>query len=172
MAEAYCDQYYNEHSDEEKNMYLHLLRVYLRPPDGGGAGSSAGSSSSAGGGSGAAAAAGGAAAAAGAGAGGSGGVEQALVGPALSLLSRHYDRIDAAQALALLPNDTPIHELLPFFEAVLSRNRTLRRNNQVSELCVSWWQQGDRVLFVGWRSVSDLVFSGLLSPNTTPCNRW
>jgi hypothetical protein len=32
MAEAYCASNYNPHGEEEKDMYLHLLRVYLKPP--------------------------------------------------------------------------------------------------------------------------------------------
>jgi Vam6/Vps39-like protein vacuolar protein sorting-associated protein 39 len=54
-----------------------------------------------------------------------------LVAPALSLLQQHYDRIDAARALDLLPGDTPIFEIMPFFKAVLGHNQKLRRGNQV-----------------------------------------
>jgi hypothetical protein len=41
------------------------------------------------------------------------------------------DRIDAPQALPLLPSDTPVAKLMPFLTAILTRNRHLRRNNQV-----------------------------------------
>lgn len=31
VAEKYCETYYNENSEEEKDMYLYLLQVYLKP---------------------------------------------------------------------------------------------------------------------------------------------
>lgn len=32
LAEEYCDKYYNEDNSEAKEVYLHLLTVYLQPP--------------------------------------------------------------------------------------------------------------------------------------------
>jgi len=56
-----------------------------------------------------------------------------MVAPALSVMSRHYDKIDAAQALDMIPGSTGVQELVPFFSAVLARNEQLRRSNQVCE---------------------------------------
>ena len=54
-----------------------------------------------------------------------------MVKAALDLLTRHHARIPAAEALALLPPNTSISELLPFFSAVLTSSKHTRRNNQV-----------------------------------------
>jgi len=110
LAEEYCSAHYKDvtdrgtpaninmnlnvtASDDEKNMYLNLLKVYLKPPDN----------------------------------------IPPLTGPALTLLHKHYMRMDCARALHLIPDNTPIVMLLPFFKAVLSKNAHTRRKNQITK---------------------------------------
>jgi hypothetical protein len=97
IAEQYCAEYYNAQSEEEKQMYLHLFRVYLQPPED------------------------------------LHPRAEPLVKPALTLLAKHYDRIDSNEALRLLPNDTNIRDLMPFFKNVLTSVKHKRRTNQIKK---------------------------------------
>jgi len=90
MAEEYCKKYYNTSSEEARDVYLSLLRVYLKP-DG----------------------------------------KKPMLQPALAVLIKHYKRIDTPKALDLMPADTPVRDLEPFFEAVLRENSQQRRHNQI-----------------------------------------
>lgn len=98
MAEEYCERNYNDNNEEERGMYLHLMKVYLKPD-----------------------------------AAALGGTEKppVMLEPALELMSRHADKLDAAAGLELIPGDTPLHKLMPFFETVLTKNRHDMRNSQV-----------------------------------------
>lgn len=50
---------------------------------------------------------------------------------ALELLAKHYNKLDHAKALELMPGDIPASSLDPFFVAVLRQNKHIRRENQV-----------------------------------------
>ncbi len=93
MAEDYCARTYNPDAEDARDVYLSLLKVYLRPPDE---------------------------------------LIKPMVGPALALLNKHYKQIDAPKALELLPPNTSVHKLYPFFEAMLRDRTEVRRNNQVN----------------------------------------
>ena len=54
-----------------------------------------------------------------------------LLEPALELLAKHHDRIDGPEALSLLPPETPIAKLMPFFSATLVSTKHYLRSNQV-----------------------------------------
>ncbi|EGG22622.1 tetratricopeptide-like helical domain-containing protein [Cavenderia fasciculata] len=54
-----------------------------------------------------------------------------LIGPALALLNKHYRSINTPNALGLLPLETSIKELYPFFESVIRDNTKTKRDNQV-----------------------------------------
>eukprot|EP01113_Clastostelium_recurvatum_P023907 TRINITY_DN2852_c0_g1_i2.p1 TRINITY_DN2852_c0_g1~~TRINITY_DN2852_c0_g1_i2.p1 ORF type:complete len:622 (+),score=131.51 TRINITY_DN2852_c0_g1_i2:148-1866(+) len=54
-----------------------------------------------------------------------------MIQPAMTLLSKHHQRIDTPRALSLLPSALPIAQLQPFFEAVLRDTTRTKRNNQV-----------------------------------------
>ncbi len=93
LAERHCDEHYRADVKENKDIYLELMKVYLKPP-----------------------------------------AElqtQPMVNAALDLLARHYERINPAEALTLLPPETKIGSLLPFFNAVLTTSKHTRRSNQV-----------------------------------------
>jgi hypothetical protein len=53
------------------------------------------------------------------------------VEPALALLAKRADRLNAAAAMELVPGNTAIAKVLPFLKAVLSRNRQSFRDGQV-----------------------------------------
>mmetsp|Transcript_36694 Transcript_36694/g.63004 ORF Transcript_36694/g.63004 Transcript_36694/m.63004 type:complete len:862 (+) Transcript_36694:53-2638(+) len=90
LAEEYCDKHYSE-SNEDKDVYLHLLTVYLSPPKD----------------------------------------EKPMLEAALNLLNKYYNKINAAEALAILPSDIPIHEMYDYFEAVFRFISEKKRNSQV-----------------------------------------
>jgi len=50
---------------------------------------------------------------------------------ALEILSRHYSRINISKAFNLLPPDTGLHVLMPFFQRVLSESAKSRREKQI-----------------------------------------
>ena len=50
---------------------------------------------------------------------------------ALSLMSRHFERVEAPRALEVLPPSTPLKSLLPFFESAMRQNSELRKTLQV-----------------------------------------
>eukprot|EP00479_Gromia_sphaerica_P012202 TRINITY_DN6329_c0_g1_i1.p1 TRINITY_DN6329_c0_g1~~TRINITY_DN6329_c0_g1_i1.p1 ORF type:complete len:185 (+),score=34.41 TRINITY_DN6329_c0_g1_i1:334-888(+) len=54
-----------------------------------------------------------------------------MIGPALQLLRKRYDRIDGPKALELLPEETPIKDVVEYFQAVLSFNSQKLRGNQI-----------------------------------------
>ncbi|EGC34554.1 hypothetical protein DICPUDRAFT_153214 [Dictyostelium purpureum] len=59
------------------------------------------------------------------------GQSEPLLEPALELLNKHYRSINTPKALNLLPLNTPIEKLYPFFEAVIRDNTKTKRDNQV-----------------------------------------
>ncbi|KAH3745033.1 vesicle fusion protein [Pelomyxa schiedti] len=61
------------------------------------------------------------------------GGEPPMVKPAFELLNKHYLRINIPKALALLPQDTPLASLKPFFENVIRDTSKRRRSNQVEK---------------------------------------
>lgn len=89
-AEQYCEQHYNEDTEDGRDVYLSLLDVYLRPQEG-----------------------------------------EPFVKPAMDLLNRHYIKIDIPKALQLLPPNTPLADLRPFFENVLRDTGRRRRAQQI-----------------------------------------
>jgi Vam6/Vps39-like protein vacuolar protein sorting-associated protein 39 len=91
LAEEYCIKHYREESPESRDVYLHLLTVYLQPPKG----------------------------------------QEPMLDSAMTLLRRHFDQVNAAKSLALLPTNIPIQELFPYFEAVLRFLSEKKRNSQV-----------------------------------------
>lgn len=54
-----------------------------------------------------------------------------MLGPALRLLSEHYQHINITEALGLLPTTTQLSALMPFFERVLSESARQRRDGQI-----------------------------------------
>lgn len=50
---------------------------------------------------------------------------------AISLLERHFGRVDPVQVMALLPPDVPVSKLLPFLSSAVRHAEARRRNNQV-----------------------------------------
>lgn len=108
----------------DEQVYLCLLRVYLQAPQEAGhpapknTGSPAALKASDGGG------------AAGGGEGQVGGLDEAI-----SLLERHFTRVDPVQVMTLLPPDVPVSKLLPFLSSAVRHSEAKRRNNQV-QACV------------------------------------
>eukprot|EP00029_Vermamoeba_vermiformis_P006348 TRINITY_DN2461_c0_g1_i1.p1 TRINITY_DN2461_c0_g1~~TRINITY_DN2461_c0_g1_i1.p1 ORF type:complete len:890 (+),score=177.72 TRINITY_DN2461_c0_g1_i1:46-2715(+) len=109
-AERYCDKHYNPDKEESKDVYLALLRTYLKPeaaetqnPGSFGSQKPALDSTNI----------------------------SALHEAAFELLNKHYQHIDTPKALDLLPEDTPMSQLYPFFENVLRQVHQKRRDNLV-----------------------------------------
>jgi hypothetical protein len=93
LAEEYCRRHYDPDHEEARDVYLHLLRVYLRPPED----------------------------------------ERPSLAPALALLNRYHDKIDAPRALELLPPQTPVARLLPFLEALFREKANARREARIEK---------------------------------------
>jgi hypothetical protein len=53
----------------------------------------------------------------------------------IALAEKYFDRVDAAQLLELLPEDTAVAALLRYFQIVLEYGSAQRRNLQVSVRC-------------------------------------
>jgi len=100
-AEDYCVKHYNIDNDVSKDVYLSLLKVYLTKPV---ASTNAEDPVIS---------------------------EIALQEAAFKLLNKHYKEIDTPKALDLLPEETRILKLYPYFEVVLRDLNQKRRNNQV-----------------------------------------
>lgn len=103
MAEEYCRKHYDPARDDAKDVYMSLLQVYLSSDAQQGIMSSSSSSS----------------------------VHDRMIKPALDVLSKHYQNIDISKALGLLPVETQLADLMPFFTRVLNETATKRRNGQV-----------------------------------------
>eukprot|EP00698_Gefionella_okellyi_P005598 TRINITY_DN15092_c0_g1_i1.p1 TRINITY_DN15092_c0_g1~~TRINITY_DN15092_c0_g1_i1.p1 ORF type:complete len:831 (+),score=191.74 TRINITY_DN15092_c0_g1_i1:60-2552(+) len=58
---------------------------------------------------------------------------QPLLGPAFSLLNKHFTKIETSKALELLPADAPMSKLQGYFENVLRTTTRTRRQNQVKK---------------------------------------
>ncbi len=59
---------------------------------------------------------------------------------AISLLERHFARVDPVQVMALLPPDVPVSKLLRFLSSAVRHAEARRRNNQVCariDVCLS-----------------------------------
>lgn len=54
-----------------------------------------------------------------------------MVAPALALLNRHHDRMDAARALKLLPADLSVAQLAPFLTSVIAANESQLRDHRL-----------------------------------------
>ncbi len=111
LAERYCEKFFINHEQKNPNsggksdVYLSLLRAYLRRPPG-----SKGSKGKGPGGS----------------SGDAGGIKDAL-----ALLTKHYKRIDPNRALELLPKTATIGQVERYLRAVLRNNSSRHRTNQV-----------------------------------------
>ena len=115
MAEEYCRKHYDPAKDDAKDVYMSLLQVYLSSDPSAAAAAaqqspspsplpSSSSSSSA---------------------------HDRMIKPALEVLSKHYQNIDISKALGLLPVETQLADLMPFFTRVLNETATKRRDGQV-----------------------------------------
>ena len=67
--------------------------------------------------------------------GGGGGAEAeaeaARVDDAVSLIERHFARVDPVQTMALFPPDVPVNKLMAFLGASITHTDARRRNSQV-----------------------------------------
>jgi len=107
MAESYCARHYNPDKEDARDVYVNLLSVYLKPADSEiNRGTTTTTTTNA-------------------------VVSIPMIGPALALLSKHYQHIDVPKALELLPPNTPVGQLYDLIESVIRNNTKNRRNNQV-----------------------------------------
>lgn len=59
------------------------------------------------------------------------GQQKPLIEPALDLLAHHGSHIDASEVLAILPKDTKLFGLFPFFEKYIRESNKNRNMNLV-----------------------------------------
>lgn len=60
---------------------------------------------------------------------------------AVSLLERHFARVDPVKVMALLPPEVPVSKFLPFLSSAVRHTEAKRRDNQVSlGMCVGVWR--------------------------------
>lgn len=102
-AERYCQGYFERNREENKDVYLDLLKMYLHPPSSSALGISAGQ----------------------------GFTPKPSMEAALRLMKEHAPKIDSTKALELLPATTRIEEILNYLESVMEHQATVRRKNQV-----------------------------------------
>lgn len=102
-AERYCQGYFERNREENKDVYLDLLKMYLQPPSSSALGISAGQ----------------------------GFTPKPSMEAALRLMKEHAPKIDSTKALELLPATTRIEEILNYLESVMEHQATVRRKNQV-----------------------------------------
>lgn len=102
-AERYCQEYFERNREENKDVYLDLLKMYLHPPSSSALGISAGQ----------------------------GFTPKPSMEAALRLMKEHAPKIDSTKALELLPATTRIEEILNYLESVMEHQATVRRKNQV-----------------------------------------
>ncbi|XP_069116961.1 vam6/Vps39-like protein isoform X2 [Argopecten irradians] len=102
-AERYCQEYFERNREENKDVYLDLLKMYLQPPSSSALGISAGQ----------------------------GFTPKPSMEAALRLMKEHAPKIDSTKALELLPATTRIEEILNYLESVMEHQATVRRKNQV-----------------------------------------
>ncbi|KAI8096965.1 vacuolar sorting protein 39 domain 2-domain-containing protein [Halteromyces radiatus] len=104
MAEEYCTKIYRENAEKGSKMYLTLLRVYLQPSS-----SSFGTK----------------------GKNNKSTKRQPLLAPALELLAHHGSHVNAAEVLSILPLNTPLQGLFPFFEKYIRESNRNRNKDHV-----------------------------------------
>ncbi|XP_033733768.1 LOW QUALITY PROTEIN: vam6/Vps39-like protein [Pecten maximus] len=102
-AERYCQEYFERNREENRDVYLDLLKMYLQPPSSSALGISAGQ----------------------------GFTPKPSMEAALRLMKEHASKIDSTKALELLPAATRIEEILNYLESVMEHQATVRRKNQV-----------------------------------------
>ncbi|XP_060077097.1 vam6/Vps39-like protein [Ylistrum balloti] len=102
-AERYCQEYFERNREENKDVYLDLLKMYLQPPSSSALGISAGQ----------------------------GFTPKPSMEAALRLMKEHASKIDSTKALEMLPAATKIEEILNYLESVMEHQATVRRKNQV-----------------------------------------
>ncbi|XP_070577538.1 vam6/Vps39-like protein [Ptychodera flava] len=102
MAEDYCRRTYDPNREGNKNVYLCLLRMYINPPDASTLGVMVNAES-----------------------------PKPNTEAALAVLEQHFDKIDTAKALDLLPSSIQVRNVCKFLECVLDDRTTRKRNNQI-----------------------------------------
>ncbi|XP_021362075.1 vam6/Vps39-like protein isoform X2 [Mizuhopecten yessoensis] len=102
-AERYCHEYSERNREENKDVYLDLLKMYLQPPSSSSLGISPGQ----------------------------GFTPKPSMEAALRLMKEHAAKIDSTKALEMLPAATNIEEILNYLESVMEHQATERRKNQI-----------------------------------------
>ncbi|KAK6183438.1 hypothetical protein SNE40_010920 [Patella caerulea] len=102
-AEQYCASHFDGDSESNKDVYVHLLRTLLKPPDPTTLGMAAGQSVPA----------------------------KPNMPASLKILENHAWKIDTTKALELLPATTRVRDILTYLENVMEHQASRRRQNQV-----------------------------------------
>ncbi|KAL3874849.1 hypothetical protein ACJMK2_037811 [Sinanodonta woodiana] len=103
LAEEYCMNYYDKSLEGNKDVYAHLLKMYLQPPEPSSLGLSSYSDSK----------------------------PRTDMEAALGLLEDHAGKIDTAKALDLLPPTTKVKEILTYLENVLELKYATKHHCQI-----------------------------------------
>ncbi|XP_076463553.1 vam6/Vps39-like protein [Babylonia areolata] len=103
LAEEYCETHYDAEKEENRDVYLYLLKMYLQTPDMSLLGLAPGEVIS----------------------------TKTNSSAALKLLEDHAHKIDVPKALELLPSTTVVRDLLTFLENVMEHSASQRRHNQM-----------------------------------------
>ncbi|GAB1601255.1 vam6/Vps39-like protein [Argonauta hians] len=103
LAEQYCINHYDSTKEGNKDVYLHLLKMYLQPPNPANLGIMVKDISEV----------------------------KVQIDPALYILDKHAVKIDASKALELLPPTTKIKDILNYLENLVEKKAALRRNHMV-----------------------------------------
>eukprot|EP00761_Pharyngomonas_kirbyi_P000691 gb/GECH01000691.1/.p1 GENE.gb/GECH01000691.1/~~gb/GECH01000691.1/.p1 ORF type:complete len:893 (+),score=200.11 gb/GECH01000691.1/:1-2679(+) len=105
-AEQYCMEQVNKNASDAEETFIALLRIYLEPLEAEGYVEQSGVDAE---------------------------VEEERLKAAITLLERHFNHIDTARALELLPRSVPVQRLQQFLEAVLRANNMKRHELQVQK---------------------------------------
>lgn len=98
-AEEYCISHYDDDKEGSKDVYLHLLKMYLQPPDPTTLGIMSKHVPEV----------------------------KAQIEPALHILDKHAVKIDTTKALELLPPSTKISDILNYLENLIEKKAARRR---------------------------------------------
>jgi hypothetical protein len=108
MAEDYCKRIYDPENEENKEVYLHLIRVYLHPPSLKSLGINLPDKQSE-------------------------DTEPTRdIITAMSILASYHEKIDTAKVMGMLPDDTKIQDIRSFLTTVLEENLVVKRRVHIS----------------------------------------
>ena len=108
MAELYCQEHYNKDHEEDQYMFLYLLKVYLSSATKASEGNNQQQQKA--------------------------NNQQHHLELALQLLANYYHSIDAIESIQLIPDNTSIAKMMPYFRNLFTSIKHNRRTKQIEKI--------------------------------------